>query len=112
MPVPSLSFTHGAPEPVRAGIEVFQPQPPALARLTARVKESVDPRRILSEDVLRSFVHHGGGYVPMPDNWLPAVGLGLTVWEGTFQRLFCKLWLRWCDERGGVGFAPVLPAWE
>ena len=33
---------------VRAAVPVFQPQPQALASLTARVKESFDPRRILN----------------------------------------------------------------
>ena len=35
-------------EAVRASAEVFQPQSPALAALTARIKESFDPRRILN----------------------------------------------------------------
>lgn len=33
---------------VRGRVPVFQPQPPALARLSARVKESFDPRHILN----------------------------------------------------------------
>ena len=33
---------------LRATIEVFQPQPEALARLSARIKESFDPERILN----------------------------------------------------------------
>jgi glycolate oxidase FAD binding subunit len=33
---------------LRAAVPVFQPQEPALARLSARVKESFDPRRILN----------------------------------------------------------------
>ena len=33
---------------LRAAVPVFQPQPPALARLTARVKDSFDPKRILN----------------------------------------------------------------
>ena len=37
-----------APEAVRAAVEVFQPQPPALAALTRRVKASFDPERILN----------------------------------------------------------------
>ena len=37
-----------APEPLRVGVPVFQPQSPALARLTARVKEGFDPRRVLN----------------------------------------------------------------
>ena len=37
-----------APESARASITVFQPQVPALAALTARVKEGFDPKRILN----------------------------------------------------------------
>lgn len=37
-----------APEPLRASLEVFQPQPPALAALTRRLKEAFDPLRILN----------------------------------------------------------------
>jgi len=48
------SFTAGhatlvrATEATRAAVEVFQPQAEALAALTARVKDSFDPRRILN----------------------------------------------------------------
>ena len=35
-------------EALRAAVPVFQPQAPALARLTARVKDSFDPKRILN----------------------------------------------------------------
>ncbi|HZH27734.1 MAG TPA: glycolate oxidase subunit GlcE [Azospirillaceae bacterium] len=37
-----------APEPVRAVVDVFHPQPPALAALAARVKAGFDPGRILN----------------------------------------------------------------
>jgi len=37
-----------APDAVRASVAVFQPQPPALAALAERVKDSFDPRRILN----------------------------------------------------------------
>ncbi len=37
-----------APDPVRAAVPVFEPPADALARLSARVKESFDPRRILN----------------------------------------------------------------
>lgn len=33
--------------------------------------------------------------------WLESVGLGLTVWEGTFEDQ-PGLWLRWCDSEGRV----------
>ena len=36
-----------APPAVRAAVEVFEPQPRALAALTRRVKESFDPKRVL-----------------------------------------------------------------
>lgn len=48
------SFTAGhatlirAPEATRAAVEVFQPQAQALAALSARVKDSFDPRHILN----------------------------------------------------------------
>src|SRR5262249_40606447 len=37
-----------APDGLRAAVPVFQPLAPALAALTARVKESFDPKRILN----------------------------------------------------------------
>ena len=37
-----------ASEATRAAVEVFQPQPTPLAALTARVKDSFDPKRILN----------------------------------------------------------------
>ena len=37
-----------APEAVRAAVPVFQPQPPPLAALANRVKESFDPRRLFN----------------------------------------------------------------
>lgn len=37
-----------APEAVRAVVPVFHPQPPALAALATRVKESFDPRRLFN----------------------------------------------------------------
>jgi len=37
-----------APEAVRRAVPVFQPQPPALAALAARIKQSFDPKGILN----------------------------------------------------------------
>ena len=37
-----------APEPMRAAIDVIPPEPPALARITRRVKAAFDPRGILN----------------------------------------------------------------
>jgi glycolate oxidase FAD binding subunit len=41
------TLIHG-PDALRAAIDVFEPQPPALAQLSARVKAQFDPRRILN----------------------------------------------------------------
>jgi glycolate oxidase FAD binding subunit len=37
-----------APAPVRAWVEVFQPEAPALRALAKRVKESFDPQGVLN----------------------------------------------------------------
>jgi glycolate oxidase FAD binding subunit len=37
-----------APEAARAAVDVFEPQPAGLAALTARVKDSFDPRHLLN----------------------------------------------------------------
>ena len=37
-----------APAALRRAVPVFEPQPPALAALVARVKDSFDPRHILN----------------------------------------------------------------
>jgi len=59
-----------------------------------------DPEKHLGEEVIRSVVLTGGDYKPCPNNWFPKVGLGVTLWEGTFEGHPSAWWLRWCDERG------------
>jgi hypothetical protein len=34
--------------------------------------------------------------------WLEGVGLGLTLWEGSYEEDLPRLWLRWCDQDGQV----------
>lgn len=34
--------------------------------------------------------------------WLESVGLGLTLWEGSFEEEVTRLWLRWCNAQGQV----------
>jgi hypothetical protein len=41
----------------------------------------------------------GGGYRLRPDLLMPDLGLGLTLWEGTFEGLRGE-WLRWTDING------------
>jgi hypothetical protein len=37
----------------------------------------------------------------MTQRWLPAVGLGLTLWYGTYEAME-EIWLRWCDRDGNL----------
>lgn len=34
--------------------------------------------------------------------WLETVGIGLTLWHGSFEEAVPRLWLRWCDREGRV----------
>jgi hypothetical protein len=34
--------------------------------------------------------------------WLEGVGIGLALWEGSFEEDVTRLWLRWCDQAGQV----------
>ena len=58
-----------------------------------------DPDEILEHGVLRAFELVGKNYRPIDPGLLPDVGLGLVLWQGTFQGVE-DTWLRWCDEKG------------
>jgi Uma2 family endonuclease len=58
-----------------------------------------DPQRLVQPDVLRVYSLQAGVYRPLADNWLEQVGLGVTLWEGTFEGK-TDHWLRWCDREG------------
>jgi hypothetical protein len=58
-----------------------------------------DPEHHLQAEDLRLFVLRDRAYVPLAGSWLPVVGLGLTLWQGTFEGREA-LWLRWCDQDG------------
>ena len=56
----------------------------------------------LNGQLLKVWALTAGQYVEMPEPfWLQTVGLGLTVWEGTFEEQE-STWLRWCDLNGQV----------
>src|SRR5262249_42541513 len=44
-----------------------------------------DPKDRLGKGVLRAFALHQKTYQTIDPSWLPDVGLGLTLWEGTFE---------------------------
>jgi hypothetical protein len=56
-----------------------------------------DPENQLKKGVLRIYELQQTNYVEKTNNWLSGVGLGLTLWEGRYERLH-KIWLRWCDR--------------
>ncbi len=52
--------------------------------------------------LLRVYALTAGKYVEMNSPfWLETVGLGLTLWTGSFEEQ-PGLWLRWCDVKGNV----------
>jgi hypothetical protein len=60
-----------------------------------------DPQGILGKGILRGHVLHGTEYQAASLDWIPDVGLGLTLWEGEYEGM-TGIWLRWCDREGKV----------
>ena len=60
-----------------------------------------DPFRMVQADPLRVFVLREKSYTPCSPEWLPILGLGLTLWRGPFENCDSE-WLRWCDRQGRV----------
>jgi hypothetical protein len=60
-----------------------------------------DPLNNLAGDVLEVYELRAREYERRPDTWLPAIGLGVTLWEGIFEGRH-DTWLRWCDREGMV----------
>jgi Uma2 family endonuclease len=58
-----------------------------------------DPARQLSDEVLRIYGRKNTVYAILSEQWLPDVGLGLTLWPGTYEGKE-DVWLRWCDREG------------
>jgi Uma2 family endonuclease len=61
-----------------------------------------DPFHQLGKRTLRLFRLDGGEYVECASaQWMPEIGLGLTLWEGEFQDVEAQ-WLRFVDRQGCV----------
>ncbi len=73
----------------------------AYARLGIKYYFIYDPNNRLGNGVLRVYGLHPEGYDLIPDNWLAAVGLGLTLWQGKYAGAE-GTWLRWCYRDGRV----------
>lgn len=61
-----------------------------------------DPLEWLSEQPLQVYGLKEGQYERFAEAWLPKVGLGLTLWSGTFEGKQYDRWLRWCDRNGNL----------
>src|SRR5262249_39810840 len=83
----------------RGGEEDFKMK--AYARLRALFYIIYDPDNLLKGGVLRAFVLQRDQYEAVDTGWLPEIGLGLTLWQGTFEGQH-QTWLRWCDQEGQV----------
>ena len=61
----------------------------------------LDPGLAVQPEPLRVFVLCDKSYQPCSAEWLPIVGLGLTLWHGQFEN-WETVWLCWCDQQGRV----------
>ncbi len=80
----------------------------SYARVGVAYYAVFDPLRQIQEAeqmngaLLRVYALTVGKYVELSEPfWLETVGLGLTLWSGTFEDQ-PELWLRWCDHQGQV----------
>ena len=60
----------------------------------------LDPSRVLSDEVLRTFELRNGAYQPCVDDFFPKIGLGLKQWSGEYGQIILDSWVRWCDADG------------
>ena len=60
-----------------------------------------DPAGEVQSEPLQVFVLREKSYVPCSPEWLPVLGLGLTLWRGPYENRDA-VWLRWCDRQGRV----------
>lgn len=85
--------------------------PLARTKLTAYAHAGVsyyvvyDPLQQLQEELEGSrlvlFERQGSQFVPYDSTWMPDVGLGLTLWQGSYEGVTVE-WLRWCDQEGRI----------
>lgn len=61
-----------------------------------------DAEHRIMDEPLRLYELRGRSYVRQPPGatyWLEQIGLGLTLWEGTYEGATAR-WLRWCNQAG------------
>jgi Uma2 family endonuclease len=60
-----------------------------------------DPENQLGKGPLQAFQLRGEKYESLQDLWFEGIGLGLKIWQGTFEGKDAA-WLRWCEKNGEV----------
>jgi Uma2 family endonuclease len=60
-----------------------------------------DPTQQLGGEILQMYELRGRRYVPMNEQSLTEVELGLSLWTGVYEGKR-DIWLRWCDAEGNV----------
>lgn len=60
-----------------------------------------DPKEQLKSGMLNVYALHPQGYQATSSQWIPEIGLGLTLWQGQYETVDA-VWLRWCDQDGKV----------
>ncbi|MFS8804386.1 Uma2 family endonuclease [Synechococcus sp. R55.6] len=80
----------------RAGVSYY-----AVYDRTAGVASPLRQLRELQGSPLALFQRRGGEFVPFASTWLEDIGLGLTLWQRSFEVVNTE-WLRWCDREGQV----------
>ncbi len=61
-----------------------------------------DPGKFLADETLRIFKLDARRYVAYYERYFPEVGLGLILWEGSYEDSKPVTWLRWCDAQGNL----------
>ena len=74
-------------------------KPLIYARMGFRFYAVYDPLHKIQTEPLQVFRLADGREHPYPHRQLEGIGLGLTLWEGTFEDLTAT-YLRWCDADG------------
>lgn len=61
-----------------------------------------DPGRFIDDEMLRIFKLDVRRYVAYHESYFPEVGLGVKLWEGSYEDSKPSLWLRWHDAQGNL----------
>lgn len=71
------------------------------ARMGVSYYAVFDPLEQLGGKLLTVFELHVNRYQEKADAWFDEIGIGLTLWDGTFEGKRDR-WLRWCNRTGAV----------